>query len=118
MKKGRGIGVVLAVAMGSAGLGCAHPFSRAATPLLLAPAPTALVQLAHHNGFRAGHADGEQAAADHAAYAPRFSRTYADTPGYEDQMGPFMDYQEAFRVAYLRGYERGFYHEQGFDPLS
>jgi hypothetical protein len=61
-----------------------------------------LVQLADNNGFRAGSDDGARDAYYHAGY-------YRDAPGYDYRLGPIPPYVDAFRRAYLRGYDRAFY---------
>jgi hypothetical protein len=68
-----------------------------------------LIQLADHNGFETGRADGASAVDSGAPPTPRRTRAYHDTPGYDPQLGPFGAYQNAFRNAYLRGYDRGYH---------
>lgn len=70
-----------------------------------------IVQLADHNGFETGRGDGERAAANGWAPEPRRTRAYAETPGYDRHLGPFDVYQNEFRLAYLRGFEKGFRRE-------
>ena len=81
-------------------------------PAVVAPP---LVQLAERNGFMTGRTDGARAAEAGAPPDPRRTRAYYDTPGYDPRLGPFEPYQNAFRLAYLRGYERGFRHEMNED---
>jgi hypothetical protein len=90
----------------AAGLGCAHNYPP--PPPAYAQAPP-LVQLAEHNGFEIGRSDGAGASANGLPFAPRRTRAYHDTPGYDPHLGPFGPYQNAFRNAYLRGYDKGFY---------
>jgi hypothetical protein len=91
------------------GLGCAHNYPPPPPP----PPPIAqappIIQLAEHNGFEMGRSEGAGAAANGFPFAPRRTRAYHDTPGYDSQLGPFGPYQNAFRNAYLRGYDKGFY---------
>lgn len=68
-----------------------------------------LIERARHEGFRAGHDDGVRDARNGYGYHPRHDRKYRDTPGYDSAMGPFGPYQNAFRNAYLRGYDDGFH---------
>jgi hypothetical protein len=42
-------------------------------------------------------------------YQPRRDRAFHDTPGYDPGLGPYGAYRDAFRSAYLQGYDRGFY---------
>jgi hypothetical protein len=42
-------------------------------------------------------------------YQPRRGRAFHDAPGYDPALGPYGPYRDAFRSAYLRGYDRGFY---------
>jgi hypothetical protein len=90
----------------AAGLGCAHNYPPPPPPIAQAPP---LVQLAEHNGFETGRSDGAGASANGFPFAPRRTRAYHDTPGYDPHLGPFGPYQNAFRSAYLRGYDKGFY---------
>lgn len=70
------------------------------------------VQLADRNGFETGRADGERAAAYRAPADPRRMRAYAETPGYDRHLGPFDVYQNEYRLAYLRGFDKGYRQEQ------
>lgn len=78
-------------------------------PAVYAPSPQQLDQ-ASRNGFRAGEEDGSRDAYNGAPFSARRTQAYHDTPGYDDSVGPFEPYQNTFRNAYLRGYDRGFYH--------
>lgn len=75
-------------------------------------APPPVVQLAERNGYETGRGDGERAAVEGRPPDPRRTRAYAETPGYDRRLGPFEVYRNAFRDAYLRGYERGFRRER------
>jgi hypothetical protein len=94
----------------AAGLGCAHHYPPPPPP----PPPVAeappIIQLAEHNGFETGRSEGAGASMNGLPFAPRRTRAYHDTPGYDPHLGPFGPYQNAFRNAYLRGYDKGFYH--------
>lgn len=91
-------------------VGCAHNYPPPPPP---PPPPVAqvppIVQLADRNGFETGRADGARDADSVLPFHARRTRAYHDTPGYDPQLGPFGVYQNAFRNAYLRGYDRGFY---------
>jgi hypothetical protein len=92
-----------------AAVGCAHNYPPPPPP----PPPIAqappLIQLADRNGFETGRSDGARDAANGAPFHARRTRAFHDTPGYDPQLGPFPVYQDAFRNAYLRGYDRGYY---------
>ena len=79
------------------------------------PPPTAayvepsLMQSAHQNGFPQGVSIGERDRVEGHSYRPTYSRLYANTPGYSQQLGgPFWQYQSAYRDAYMRGYRKGY----------
>ena len=95
-----------------AGLGCAKHYAPPSPP----PPPIAqvppLVQLAEHNGFETGRSDGARAAESGAPYDARRTRAFHDCPGYDPHLGPFEPYRNAFRDAYLRGYDAGFHRQQ------
>lgn len=69
-----------------------------------------LTQEAERNGFRAGLDAGSRDAYNGFGYHPKRDRGFHDTPGYDPRLGPFGAYQNYFRGAYLRGYDKGFYH--------
>ncbi len=71
-----------------------------------------LIDLADHNGFRAGSDDGARDAYERRGYRPRHDRAFHDTPGYDPNLGPFEPYRQAFRDAYMRGYDVGFRRQQ------
>jgi len=68
-----------------------------------------LIERAEHEGFRTGIDDGARDAYNRWGYQPKHDRNFHDTPGYDPQMGPYNPYRDAFRSAYLRGYDKGFY---------
>lgn len=72
------------------------------------PYEPALVSVADRNGFITGRADGRRDAYAGRYYRARSTRAYYETPGYDGRLGPFGPYQNAFRLAYLRGYEQGY----------
>jgi hypothetical protein len=72
--------------------------------------PSALIQSAEHQGFRAGVDDGARDAYNGRGYHPKRTRSFHDTPGYNPSFGPYGPYRNHFRNAYLRGYNQGFYH--------
>jgi hypothetical protein len=85
--------------------GCApHPYYAPPAPTSAPP----LIVRADHEGFRAGAEDGARDRVNGFGYHPRHDRRYRDAPGYDPAMGPFGPYRDAFRNAYLRGYEQGF----------
>ena len=93
-------------------VGCANRYAAAPPP---PPGPVydqtpPNIRLAEQNGFRAGEADGARDAYDRRPYRARSTRAYFDTPGFDGNLGPFPPYQNAFRLAYLRGYDKGFRH--------
>jgi len=99
-------GVVSSVAV--VALGCAPAYvAPPPPPPPMAQAPP-LIQLAERNGFEIGRVDGARAVESGNPYAARSTRAYFDTPGYDPNLGPFPEYQNAFRLAYLRGYDRGY----------
>jgi len=72
------------------------------------PGPS-LMDMAAHNGFRAGMDDGARDLYDGRGYRATHDRAFHDTPGYDPAFGPYGPYRDAFRNAYLRGYDRAFY---------
>jgi hypothetical protein len=96
--------------------GCSHPTYYVAQPPPPPPpgyrqAPP-LVQVAEQNGFRAGQANGSSDAYTGRGYRPQRDHAFHATPGYDANLGPFPPYRQAFRDAYLRGYDQGFHHPQ------
>jgi hypothetical protein len=92
--------------------GCAsHPYYAVAPP----PPPQSynsvppLIARADHEGFRAGSEDGVRDAYNGVGHHPERDRKYHDAPGYDPALGPFGPYRNAFRSAYLRGYDQAFY---------
>ena len=67
-----------------------------------------LIDLAEHNGFRTGSDEGARDAYEGRGYRPKHDRAFHDTPGYDPNLGPFGPHRQAFRDAYLRGYDTGF----------
>jgi hypothetical protein len=68
-----------------------------------------LIERAQHEGFRAGSEDGARDSYNGFGYHPRHDRKFHNTPGYDPALGPFPPYRDAFRNAYLQGYDKGFY---------
>ncbi|SFS21511.1 hypothetical protein SAMN05421771_4226 [Granulicella pectinivorans] len=90
--------------------GCSHPTYYAPPP----PPPPAyavppLIERAHQEGFRWGTQMGARDISNNLGHHPRQDRVFHDTPGYEPNMGPYEPYRDAFRQAYLDGYERAYY---------
>jgi hypothetical protein len=90
------------------GVGCHHTYYAPPPPPPAGPPP--IVQMADRNGFETGRSDGARESNAGYPFAPRRTRAYHDTPGYDPAFGPFNVYRDTFRNAYLRGYDRGFYH--------
>jgi hypothetical protein len=87
--------------------GCApHPYYPPPPPPPASAPP--LIVRADHEGFRAGSEDGARDRVNGFGYHPRRDRRYNNAPGYDPALGPFGPYRDAFRNAYLRGYEQGF----------
>lgn len=68
-----------------------------------------LVRLAESNGYRLGVDDGARDAYG-SGYHPHEDRAFYETPGYDPLLGPLPPYRDAFRGAYMRGYDRSFRH--------
>lgn len=90
--------------------GCSgnHYYAAAPPPPPYAQVPPA-VEVGRRNGFETGRADGARDVGSGFAYAPRRTRGFHDTPGYDPRLGPFDAYRNAFRDGYLRGYDRGYH---------
>jgi len=90
--------------------GCSHQ-----TYYVSAPPPPPQVNevppmIAHarHEGYRAGQDDAARDLYDRSGFHPRHNWKYRDTPGFQPGMGPFGQYQNEFRLAYLNGYSDSF----------
>jgi hypothetical protein len=90
--------------------GCAsHPY------YAFAPGPPPynsvppLIARADHEGFRAGSESGARDTYNGSGHHPERARMYHDTPGYDPSLGPFGPYRDAFRSAYISGYDQAFY---------
>jgi ribosome modulation factor len=68
-----------------------------------------LIERAQHEGFRAGSEDGARDAYNGFGYHPQRDRKFHNAPGYDPALGPFGPYRDAFRRAYLQGYDTGFH---------
>ncbi|QNI38312.1 hypothetical protein [Edaphobacter albus] len=94
-------------------VGCSSPRPYAYAPPPPPPPPynsvPPLIDRANHEGFRIGVDAGTRDAYRGFSYQPRRDRAFHDTPGYDPALGPYGPYRDAFRNAYLRGYDRGFY---------
>jgi hypothetical protein len=65
-------------------------------------------RIASDYGYRDGFYDGHQAGIERDTYHPENSGDYQKaTNGYEDDFGPKYLYRQAYRNAYLRGYDAG-----------
>jgi|SRR5271170_2925913 len=88
--------------------GCAsHPYY-APGPAAYAGAPP-LIERADHKGFRAGSEDGARDAYNGLGHHPQRDRNFHDTPGYDPAFGPYGPYRDAFRSAYIHGYDQAYY---------
>lgn len=89
--------------------GCAHRtyYGYAPPPPPYAGQPP-LIQAAERNGFQTGRADGANDAFGGRRFRAERTRAFRDTPGYDPNFGPFGPYRDAFRRAYLQGYQQGF----------
>jgi hypothetical protein len=102
------IALLLVAATCFSTVGCApHPYYPPPPPPPPGSAPPLIVR-AEHEGFRAGSEDGARDRVNGFGYHPRHDRRFHDAPGYDPAMGPFGPYRDAFRNAYLRGYDQGF----------
>ena len=113
MQKLRSFVTVAGGALTAAACGCSHPHYYVATPPPPPPPPAyrevpPLVREAQQIGYRTGLDDGARDAYG-SGYHPRADPSFRDTPGYDPNLGPFPPYRDAFRAAYLRGYDRGFH---------
>jgi hypothetical protein len=89
-------------------LGCAsHPYYAPPPPPGYNGVPP-LIERAQHEGFRAGSEDGARDSYN-GGYHPQHDRKFHNTPGYDPALGPLGPYRDAFRQAYLSGYDKGFY---------
>lgn len=92
--------------------GCAHrTYTYAYAPPPPPPPPYSappLIERATNEGFRIGSANGARDAYRGFGYQPQRDRAFHDTPGYDPGLGPYAPYRDAFRSAYLRGYQEGF----------
>jgi len=88
--------------------GCApHPYYAPPPPPYNGVPP--LIDRADHEGFRAGTDDGARDVSNGFGYHPKRDRKFQATPGYDPALGPYGPYRDAFRRAYLRGYDKAFY---------
>jgi hypothetical protein len=67
------------------------------------------IERADQVGFRSGTEDGARDAYNGFGYHPQHDRKFHSTPGYDSALGPYEPYRDAFRRAYLRGYDQGFH---------
>jgi len=95
-------------------VGCSSPHRYAYVAATPPPPPPygsvpPLIDVANREGFRMGSDAGVRDAYRGFGYQPRRGRAFHDTPGYDPALGPYGAYRDAFRNAYLQGYDRGFY---------
>ncbi len=67
-----------------------------------------LLEIARHEGFRAGEEEGARDAYEGRAYRPERHRSFHETPGYDPGLGPYGPYRDTFRDAYVHGYSNGY----------
>jgi hypothetical protein len=88
--------------------GCGpHPYYAPGPPPPYSAPP--LIERADRQGFRAGSEDGARDAYNGYGHHPQRDRKFHDTPGYDPAFGPFGPYRNAFRNAYIKGYDQAFY---------
>jgi hypothetical protein len=91
--------------------GCApHPYYGPPPP----PPPPGyavppLIARAQSEGFRIGSSNGARDAYNGYGRHPQHDPAFHRTPGYDPNLGPYGPYRDAFRSAYLRGYDQSFY---------
>ncbi len=104
------IALLLGTAASLVATGCAsHPYYAMATPPPPYNSVPPLIARAEHEGFRAGSEDGSRDLYNGFGHHPGRDRRYHDTPGYDPSLGPYGPYRDAFRSAYIRGYDQAFY---------
>jgi hypothetical protein len=90
--------------------GCApHPYYGPPPPPPPGYSVSPLIARADQAGFRAGSDDGARDAYNGYGHRPNRDRKFRDTVGYDPALGPFGPYRDAFRNAYLHGYDKAFY---------
>ncbi len=78
-------------------------------PPPVAYAEPPLIQTARQNGLSMAAKTASGIACRANSYRPTYSHRYANTPGYDSQLGSaFRQYQSAYRDAYVRGYHKGY----------
>jgi len=55
-----------------------------------------------------GSENGSRDAYRGFGYQPKRDPAFHNAPGYDPSLGPYGPYRDAFRNAYLRGYNQGF----------
>ena len=90
--------------------GCAsHSYYAVAPPPPPYNSVPPLIDRASHEGFRAGSQDGTRDLYNGFGHHPERDRKFHDAPGYDPALGPYGPYRDAFRSAYVRGYNQAFY---------
>jgi hypothetical protein len=92
-----------------AGCSSHHYYAYAPQPVYAYNSAPPLLEQARHEGFRIGSDIGARDSYRGYGYQPKHDRAYHDTPGYDPALGPYGPYRDAFRQAYLSGYDRGYY---------
>ena len=81
-------------------------------PIPVAVAPATNADLAIKNGFRLGLDEGDRDSSQGLKFDLKRAAAYHDTPGYDASLGSMEEYAGNFRVAYARGYDKGYYHRK------
>ena len=90
--------------------GCAsHPYYAVAPPPPPYNSVPPLIARASHEGFRSGSQDGARDLYNGIGHHPERDRKFHDAPGYDPALGSYGPYRDAFRSAYIRGYNQAFY---------
>lgn len=92
--------------------GCSHrAYVYAGPPAPPPPAVDPMARLASSNGFHDGRMLGRADAERGLPYAPRHNAYFHDVPGWQPGMGPHQEYRDAYRNAFLHGYNESYgYH--------
>jgi hypothetical protein len=90
-------------------VGCAHPYYGPPPPPPPGYAVPPMIARAQSEGFRIGSANGARDAYNRFGHHPQRDPAFHRTPGYDPSMGPYGPYRNAFRNAYLHGYDQSFY---------
>ena len=90
--------------------GCGRPVYYAPPPPIAYAPPPADLDLASRNGFRMGLDDGNRDSYYGRPFSAQRTPAFREAPGYDPNLGPLGPYVNTFRNAYLRGYDKAYYH--------